>query len=141
MTIYYSRKVFFVDHGFQYLPPRRVLAADGLHPSFEGVALMASHIRELFFKHSDNDESLWRDFACVFPAAVPPRLLEGAPLSLPQTSTTGLQSQTIVTFPMPPILPERATLSPQQTPTTTFQSPATAMFVVLGVPVQVRSVL
>ncbi|KAH8038859.1 hypothetical protein HPB51_003452 [Rhipicephalus microplus] len=33
-----SRKVFYVDHGFEWLPPFRVLAADGFHPSFEGVS-------------------------------------------------------------------------------------------------------
>ncbi|KAH7965302.1 hypothetical protein HPB49_006012 [Dermacentor silvarum] len=75
----HSRKVFFVDHGFQYLPPSRILAADGLHPSFEGVALMASHIRELCCKHPDNDMSLWREFASCNPS-------HGATQTSPRTS-------------------------------------------------------
>ncbi|KAL1473254.1 hypothetical protein MTO96_038811 [Rhipicephalus appendiculatus] len=35
--------VFYVEHGFSALPLRRFLAADGLHASFEGVALLAQH--------------------------------------------------------------------------------------------------
>ncbi|KAL1414915.1 hypothetical protein MTO96_030006 [Rhipicephalus appendiculatus] len=35
--------VFYVEHGFSTLPLRRFLAADGLHASFEGVALLAQH--------------------------------------------------------------------------------------------------
>ncbi|KAH6939994.1 hypothetical protein HPB50_023874 [Hyalomma asiaticum] len=62
-----SRKVFFLDHGFQHLPPGRVLAADGLHPSFEGVAVMASHIRELCCKRADNKVSLWCEFVSCYP--------------------------------------------------------------------------
>ncbi|KAK8761264.1 hypothetical protein V5799_027464 [Amblyomma americanum] len=31
-----TRGVFYVDHGLEWLPPARVMAADGLHPSFEG---------------------------------------------------------------------------------------------------------
>lgn len=37
--------VFYVEHGFSALPLRRFLAADGLHASFEGVALLAQHTR------------------------------------------------------------------------------------------------
>ncbi|KAH7940067.1 hypothetical protein HPB52_020754 [Rhipicephalus sanguineus] len=70
--------------------------------------------------------------------AVPPRLrLERAPLSLPQTSTTGLQSRTTVAFPVPAVLLlERATVNPQQTPTRTFQSQAIATIGVPAVPLQ-----
>ncbi|KAH7979280.1 hypothetical protein HPB49_008953 [Dermacentor silvarum] len=40
----------------------RVLAADGLHPSFEGVALMASHIKQLCFRKSaDVASTSWLD--------------------------------------------------------------------------------
>ncbi|KAH6920589.1 hypothetical protein HPB50_028423 [Hyalomma asiaticum] len=42
-----TRGLFYFDHGLQWPPPRRMLAADGLHPSFEGVGIMASHIHEL----------------------------------------------------------------------------------------------
>ncbi|KAH6930706.1 hypothetical protein HPB50_017398 [Hyalomma asiaticum] len=44
-----SRNLSCLDHMFEWLPPGRVLAADGVHLSFEGVALMASHIRQLCF--------------------------------------------------------------------------------------------
>ncbi|KAH9383762.1 hypothetical protein HPB48_025528 [Haemaphysalis longicornis] len=36
--------MFYLDHELQFHPAVRVLAGDGLHPSFEGVALMASHL-------------------------------------------------------------------------------------------------
>lgn len=39
--------VRYLDHAFHELPPWRVLAADGLHPSFEGVAMLALHFRRL----------------------------------------------------------------------------------------------
>ncbi|KAH6942988.1 hypothetical protein HPB50_013302 [Hyalomma asiaticum] len=58
-----SRNVFYVDHGFEWLPPFRVLAADGLHPSFEGVALIAARIRQLCIKRTKVTFSSWRDFA------------------------------------------------------------------------------
>lgn len=37
--------VRYIDHAFHELPARRVFAADGLHASFEGVALLAEHFR------------------------------------------------------------------------------------------------
>ncbi|KAH6929163.1 hypothetical protein HPB50_023962 [Hyalomma asiaticum] len=58
-----SRNVFYVDHGFEWLLPFRVLAADGLHPSFEGVALIAARIRQLCIKRTKVTFSSWRDFA------------------------------------------------------------------------------
>ncbi|KAG0424343.1 hypothetical protein HPB47_028422 [Ixodes persulcatus] len=41
-----SQRVFYLDHGLLSLPPARVLAADGLHQSFEGVALISQHLSE-----------------------------------------------------------------------------------------------
>ncbi|KAL1479668.1 hypothetical protein MTO96_015869 [Rhipicephalus appendiculatus] len=38
-------KVSYVDHEFDQLPPRRFVAADGLHPSFMGVALIAETLK------------------------------------------------------------------------------------------------
>ncbi|KAH7983257.1 hypothetical protein HPB52_010521 [Rhipicephalus sanguineus] len=38
-------KVSYVDYQFEQLPPRRFLAADGLHPSFMGVALIAETLK------------------------------------------------------------------------------------------------
>lgn len=53
-----------LDHMFEWLPPGRVLAADGLHVSFEGVALMSSHIRQLCFDSPGEASSTsWSD--CV----------------------------------------------------------------------------
>lgn len=43
----FGRGVFYLDHAFHEMPPWRVLAADGLHPSFEGVAMLALHYRGL----------------------------------------------------------------------------------------------
>ncbi|KAH9359725.1 hypothetical protein HPB48_002404 [Haemaphysalis longicornis] len=37
--------VRYIDHALHELPARRVFAADGLHASFEGVALLAEHFR------------------------------------------------------------------------------------------------
>ncbi|KAH9378846.1 hypothetical protein HPB48_023092 [Haemaphysalis longicornis] len=42
-----SRTLFYLDHDLQFLPAARVLAADGLHPSFEFVALMASLLHDM----------------------------------------------------------------------------------------------
>ncbi|KAH6923902.1 hypothetical protein HPB50_009206 [Hyalomma asiaticum] len=47
-----SRHVFFLDHALEWFPPRRVLAADGVHPSYEGVAVMATHIKYLALRHA-----------------------------------------------------------------------------------------
>ncbi|KAH7977013.1 hypothetical protein HPB52_023124 [Rhipicephalus sanguineus] len=38
-------KVSYVDYQFEQLPPRRFLAADGLHPSFMGVPLIAETLK------------------------------------------------------------------------------------------------
>ncbi|KAH8032174.1 hypothetical protein HPB51_023324 [Rhipicephalus microplus] len=46
---------------------QRILAADSLHPSFEGVALVASHIRELCCKRN-NKVSLWCEFSSCYPS-------------------------------------------------------------------------
>ncbi|KAH6927453.1 hypothetical protein HPB50_004183 [Hyalomma asiaticum] len=42
-----TRGLFCLDHVFEWLPPRSMLAPNGVHPSFEGVGIMASHIHEL----------------------------------------------------------------------------------------------
>ncbi|KAH6944745.1 hypothetical protein HPB50_004771 [Hyalomma asiaticum] len=56
-----QRTFFYVDHGFEFLPARRVLAADGLHTSFEGTALLASHIKDISFGEKRNTRSEWSD--------------------------------------------------------------------------------
>ncbi|KAL1473471.1 hypothetical protein MTO96_038644 [Rhipicephalus appendiculatus] len=47
-----SRTLFFIDHALEWLPPGRVLAADGVHPSFEGIALIAGHLRSLLLRNT-----------------------------------------------------------------------------------------
>ncbi|KAH6948744.1 hypothetical protein HPB50_026102 [Hyalomma asiaticum] len=57
-----SKLVHFVDHGFEWLPPARVLAADGLHPSYDDTALIACQIKRLCFNISpDMTASSWRE--------------------------------------------------------------------------------
>lgn len=57
-----SKLVYHIDHGFEWLPPSRVLASDGLHPSFEGFALLACHFRQLCFKHPhDASSAAWEE--------------------------------------------------------------------------------
>ncbi|KAH6938564.1 hypothetical protein HPB50_010577 [Hyalomma asiaticum] len=60
-----SRNLSCLDHIFEWLPPGRVLAADGVHLSYEGVALMASHIRQLCFSSpSEATSTSCRDSNC-----------------------------------------------------------------------------
>lgn len=61
----FSRQVFFIDHGLEWLPPSRTLCMDGLHPNFEGVALIASHIRRLCGPFPRSTPSSWRDSSSV----------------------------------------------------------------------------
>ncbi|KAH6937648.1 hypothetical protein HPB50_003523 [Hyalomma asiaticum] len=57
-----SRHVFFLDHALEWFPPRRVLAADGVHPSYEGVTVMATHIKYLALRHAPYaSASAWYD--------------------------------------------------------------------------------
>ncbi|KAH9378753.1 hypothetical protein HPB48_001049 [Haemaphysalis longicornis] len=44
-------RIFYIDHGFLTLPPWRFLAADGLHASFEAVAVLAQHFKERLRYH------------------------------------------------------------------------------------------
>ncbi|KAH6919429.1 hypothetical protein HPB50_029583 [Hyalomma asiaticum] len=60
---FWKGKVFFLDHGLQWLPPGRFLAADGIHPSFEGVALIASHLRSVLLRNAAKSVSGWLDHA------------------------------------------------------------------------------
>ncbi|KAH7972837.1 hypothetical protein HPB52_017865 [Rhipicephalus sanguineus] len=62
-----SSFVYFIDHGFEWLPSARVLAADGVHPSFEGVALMATHLQRLCFGRKNAFSSFWKDTAPCLP--------------------------------------------------------------------------
>lgn len=73
-----SSKLFFIDHALEWFPPGRVLAADGVHPSFEGVALIASHLRCLLLRNA---------------ARSPPTWLDHAPLGLPSPPSQHLPSR------------------------------------------------
>ncbi|KAH6927408.1 hypothetical protein HPB50_003270 [Hyalomma asiaticum] len=54
--------VFYVEHGFEWLPPSRVFASDGLHLSFEGFVLLAGHYKQLCFSSpQDASSSSWQD--------------------------------------------------------------------------------
>ncbi|KAH7980470.1 hypothetical protein HPB49_016366 [Dermacentor silvarum] len=56
-----TKKVFYGDHGFEWLPLYRVLAAAGLHPSFEGVSLLAGHFRLLCYRRRVPSSTDWQD--------------------------------------------------------------------------------
>ena len=52
-------KVTFLDHDFTSLPPLRVLAADGLHPSFTGVAILAANLKALLQRGPSTTSPGW----------------------------------------------------------------------------------
>ncbi|KAH6938126.1 hypothetical protein HPB50_007112 [Hyalomma asiaticum] len=81
-----SAKVFFTDHGLQWLPLTCVTAADDLHVSFEGVAIIASHIRELCCKRFHGATSSWRDCA---PCKTTQCATQTSPGGLQDTSPVG----------------------------------------------------
>ncbi|KAH7983392.1 hypothetical protein HPB52_011595 [Rhipicephalus sanguineus] len=87
----HSRLAYFLDHGFKWLPPHRVLAADGLHPNFEGVSLMACHIRHLFYKTFNVTSRSWSDGAPSSPRQERARTapeMNKPPMSTPPRSQT-----------------------------------------------------
>ncbi|KAH7941302.1 hypothetical protein HPB49_011912 [Dermacentor silvarum] len=86
-----SRLVFFLDHGFEWLPPHRVLAADGLHPNFEGVSLMACHIRYLCYKPSGATYHSWLDSA---PSNPPPKCTKEPCVEGPSSDPALVMGQT-----------------------------------------------
>ncbi|KAG0440960.1 hypothetical protein HPB47_016100 [Ixodes persulcatus] len=52
-------KVTFLDHDFTSLPPLRVLAADGLHPRFTGVALVAENLKSILQRGRSTTSPGW----------------------------------------------------------------------------------
>lgn len=60
-----SRNVRYINHGMEWLPSGRVFAADGLHPSFEGVAVMTSHLQQVLLRNSARSAHAWMDQASV----------------------------------------------------------------------------
>lgn len=63
--------VFYLDHELQWIPPVRALAADGLHPSFEGVAIMASHLQQLLRRELRRAPPTWLTEPVTSPAGQP----------------------------------------------------------------------
>ncbi|KAH9382324.1 hypothetical protein HPB48_019946 [Haemaphysalis longicornis] len=60
-----SKLLHVLNHELEWMPAPGVLAADGLHLSYEGVAVMASHIRHLCLKETNSSSSSWADSASV----------------------------------------------------------------------------
>lgn len=91
----YCRKtkgLFFLDHGFEWLPPCRVLAADGLHPSFEGVALMASHLHQTLRRTYGRTDTTWRDHFSAPTSDAPAPAPTSATSAAPKAPTTASAS-------------------------------------------------
>lgn len=103
-----SRLVSFLDHGFEWLPSHRVLAADGLHPNFEGVSLMASHIRHICYKPSSARSHSWLDSV----PTDPPQHHARRPTVVRESSDTALvtgQTRSCASPQKPPSPHERVT--------------------------------
>ncbi|KAK8779933.1 hypothetical protein V5799_018726 [Amblyomma americanum] len=78
-----TRGVFYVDHGLEWLPPARVMAADGLHPSFEGVVIIAGHLQQILLrKATRRAQPTWCDHAHGIPKTPRP-----PPTQNPSTAT------------------------------------------------------
>ncbi|KAL1485296.1 hypothetical protein MTO96_032046, partial [Rhipicephalus appendiculatus] len=88
--------LFFIDHGLEWLPPCRVLAADGLHLSFEGVALMASHLHQTLRRSYARTETTWQDHFSA------PTSQTAARQSPPPTSATSTRPKVSTTAPSMP---------------------------------------
>lgn len=54
-----TRGLFYLDHGLEWLPSARVFAADGIHPSFDGVAIMAGHLHRTLLRNFARRHSTW----------------------------------------------------------------------------------
>lgn len=104
-----GRGVFYLDHAFHEMPPWRVLAADGLHPSFEGVAMLALHYRGLLTTRT----SRWHPLV-----SQPARngALAGAGSPVPGENMAPADSSSSRT-PVPPV--PRPVIAPTS-PTTTY---------------------
>ena len=78
----------FLDHDFTSLPPRRFLAADGLHPSFSGVALLAQNLKGRLHQGYSSTPPGW---SSEIPAATtnPPQETPTTASTVPQSHSTG----------------------------------------------------
>ncbi|KAL1484702.1 hypothetical protein MTO96_032421 [Rhipicephalus appendiculatus] len=88
--------LFFIDHGLGWLPPCRLLAADGLHLNFEGIALMASHLHQTLHRSYARTETTWQDHFSA------PTSHTGARQSPPSTLATSTRPKVPMTAPSMP---------------------------------------
>ncbi|KAH6930678.1 hypothetical protein HPB50_017096 [Hyalomma asiaticum] len=56
-----TKELFFNNLGFEWLPSCCVSAADGLHPNFDGVALIASHLHQTLSWWYTRKDTTWKD--------------------------------------------------------------------------------
>lgn len=54
-----SSRAFYIYYAFSEMPARHVPAADGLHPSFEGVTLLALHYQISITKKGNRQPAGW----------------------------------------------------------------------------------
>ncbi|KAH9379062.1 hypothetical protein HPB48_022495 [Haemaphysalis longicornis] len=60
--------LFYLDHGLEWLPSARVFAADGIHPNFGGVTIMASHLHRALLRNFARSQSTWLQHAASAPS-------------------------------------------------------------------------
>ncbi|KAH6939680.1 hypothetical protein HPB50_020433 [Hyalomma asiaticum] len=95
-------KVTYLDYGFESLPPRRFLAADGLHPSFSGVALMAQTLKTVLRRGKMETAPGWSTQAAS-PRSTPPSVrqteanITGHPTTSPAVAPSSSESQRTTT--------------------------------------------
>ncbi|KAG0443062.1 hypothetical protein HPB47_015328 [Ixodes persulcatus] len=83
-----SSGTFFIRHAFSEMPARRVLAADGLHPNFKGVALLALHLQNIIMQNKEQGPTGWSDTPRA--TRTPESAGSGTPAS-PNTERAGTQ--------------------------------------------------
>lgn len=110
-------KVTVLDHEFTSLPPRRFLAADGLHPSFPGVALIAQNLKGLLQRGGSWTSTGW---SSEIPADRNPS--RETPAVIPMRTPTGrtggdISPRRLITRQEGPIVPARQLGSTRQATT------------------------
>ncbi|KAH9360792.1 hypothetical protein HPB48_002846 [Haemaphysalis longicornis] len=60
--------LFYLDHGLEWLPSIGLFAADGIHPNFGGVAIMASHLHRTLLRNFARSQSTWLQHAAIAPS-------------------------------------------------------------------------
>ncbi|KAH9380007.1 hypothetical protein HPB48_006175 [Haemaphysalis longicornis] len=81
--------LFYLDRGLEWLPSARVFAADGIHPNFAGVVIMASHLHRALLRSFAGSQSTWLQHG----ASAPSQQVQGqAPSPPPPPPTTAALS-------------------------------------------------